>query len=237
VPTAGLRILVNLCSLRQNSQRRPSLTLRLLLEFRKPRGPRASHQGPLNIVRGSAMKCPVCDVELVPGKRDGIAMEICPSCKGMWLSRQELEELEDEVFDLGDDEKGTLIFSATVTSRKCPQCSKPMKGFKYRLYGLAMDCCEDGHGFWLDADEDKRILALMKEEEAESREKGFRRRPMGGRSAVYALRILPRQNALLAGWAPGRGFRPRNRQLDASAAVTAAIAETAARRAHKNQSR
>jgi Zn-finger nucleic acid-binding protein len=90
------------------------------------------------------MKCPVCDVELVPGKRDGIDMESCPSCKGMWLSRQELEELEDEVFDLGDDEKGTLIFSATVTSRKCPQCSKPMKGFKYRLYELEMDFCEDG---------------------------------------------------------------------------------------------
>jgi Zn-finger nucleic acid-binding protein len=119
------------------------------------------------------MKCPVCDVELVPGKRDGIDMESCPSCKGMWLSRQELEELEDEVFDLGDDEKGTLIFSATVTSRKCPQCSKPMKGFKYRLYDLEMDFCEDGHGFWLDADEDKRILELMKEEEADLERKVF----------------------------------------------------------------
>jgi hypothetical protein len=32
----------------------------------------------------------------------------------MWLSRQELEQLEDEVFDFGDDEKGSLIFSSTA---------------------------------------------------------------------------------------------------------------------------
>lgn len=119
------------------------------------------------------MKCPTCDKDLVKTKRDNIDVEYCPSCRGMWLSRQELEELEDEVFDLGDDEKGTLIFSATAADRKCPQCSKPMKRFKYRLYDLELDFCEEGHGFWLDADEDKRILKLMKEEEADLERKAF----------------------------------------------------------------
>jgi hypothetical protein len=36
----------------------------------------------------------------------------------MWHSRQELAELEDEVFDLDDGEKGTLIFSVCATSRR-----------------------------------------------------------------------------------------------------------------------
>jgi Zn-finger nucleic acid-binding protein len=112
------------------------------------------------------MKCPNCDKDLVQTKRDRIEVEYCPSCQGMWLNRQELEELEDEAFDLGENEKGTLVFSATGTTRKCPQCSKLMKRFKYRLYDLEMDFCEDGHGFWLDADEDKRVLNLMKKEEA-----------------------------------------------------------------------
>src|SRR3984957_8539962 len=111
------------------------------------------------------MKCPNCDNELMQTKREGIDLEYCPSCRGMWLTRQELEELEDEVFDFGDDEKGTLIFNATATSCKCPQCGKLMKRFKYRLYDLEMDFCEDGHGYWLEADEDKRVLELMKEEE------------------------------------------------------------------------
>src|SRR5208282_4567762 len=112
------------------------------------------------------MKCPNCDTDLVQTKRDGIDVEYCQSCKGMWLSRQELEQLDDEVFDLGDDKKGSLIFSSTATARICPQCGKLMKRFQYRLYDLEMDFCEDGHGYWLDEDEDKRVLEFMKKEEA-----------------------------------------------------------------------
>jgi len=112
------------------------------------------------------MKCPNCDSDLVPTKRDRIEVEACPSCKGMWLSRQELEELEDEVFDLGDDKKGSLVFESSATARKCPECGKPLRSFQYRLYDLQLELCDEGHGYWLDAGEDKRVLELMKKEEA-----------------------------------------------------------------------
>lgn len=92
-------------------------------------------------------------------------MEICPSCQGMWLNRQELNELEDKVFDFGDDEKGSLMFDPTPSTRKCPQCGNLMQTFEYRFYDLELDFCDQQHGFWLEADEDKRVLALMKEEE------------------------------------------------------------------------
>ena len=111
------------------------------------------------------MKCPNCGAGLVQNKRDGVDMEICPSCQGMWLTTQELVQLEDEVFDFGDDEKGSLMLGTTPTSRKCPQCGKTMKTFQYRLYDLELEFCEDQHGIWLDADEDKRVLELMKKEE------------------------------------------------------------------------
>ncbi len=111
------------------------------------------------------MKCPDCSAELVQKVRDGVEMEVCPSCQGMWLSRQELAQLEDEVFDFGDDEKGSLMLGFTPSTRKCPQCGNPMKTFEYRFYNLEMDFCEQQHGYWLEADEDKRVLALMKEEE------------------------------------------------------------------------
>lgn len=112
------------------------------------------------------MKCPNCGAALVSGKQRGIDMETCPSCKGMWLSRQELERLEDEAFDLGDDKKGSLIFNSAPTERKCAQCDKPMQRFQYRDYDLELDFCADGHGFWLDGGEDARILELMEKEEA-----------------------------------------------------------------------
>jgi Zn-finger nucleic acid-binding protein len=112
------------------------------------------------------MKCQSCDTELMPKKRDGVEMEVCPSCDGMWLSRQELSQLEDKAFDFGDDEKGSLMLGSSPTTHKCPQCGKFMNSFQYRLYELEMLFCEDQHGFWLEADEDKRVLELMKKEEA-----------------------------------------------------------------------
>ena len=111
------------------------------------------------------MKCPACNVDLQPGRASGVDAEICPACKGIWFTRQELEQLEDEVFDFGDDEKGSLMLGATAIDLNCPQCAKTMKSFQYRLYDLPMDYCEDGHGFWLTAGEDKRVLDLMRKEE------------------------------------------------------------------------
>jgi Zn-finger nucleic acid-binding protein len=112
------------------------------------------------------MNCPNCNVALVEQKRDRIDMEVCPSCNGMWLTAHELTELEDEVFDFGDDEKGSLMFGAAPATRKCPECAKPMQSFQYRLYDLEMDFCAESHGYWLEADEDRRVLELMKKEEA-----------------------------------------------------------------------
>ena len=84
----------------------------------------------------------------------------------MWLEYQELEQLEDEVFDFGEAAKGTLVFSSTPTTAKCPECSALLKRFRYRFYDLEMEFCENQHGYWLEDDEDTRVLELMKKEES-----------------------------------------------------------------------
>ncbi len=117
------------------------------------------------------MKCPNCKSDLVPTVRHKLQVMSCPSCKGMWLEHQELDELEDEVFDFGEDAKGTLVFSSTPTTAQCPECNAPLKRFRYRLFDLEMDFCENQHGYWLDADEDTRVLELMKKEEADTKRK------------------------------------------------------------------
>ncbi|HEX4902767.1 MAG TPA: zf-TFIIB domain-containing protein [Acidimicrobiales bacterium] len=44
------------------------------------------------------MRCPVClDTELVEHIRDGIEVDHCPRCRGLWLDRGELEKLLDLV--------------------------------------------------------------------------------------------------------------------------------------------
>lgn len=117
------------------------------------------------------MKCPKCNSDLVPTIRHKIKVNSCQSCKGMWLEYQELDELENEVFDFGDDAKGTLVFSSTPTTAKCPECNALLKRFKYRLFDLEMEFCENQHGYWLDDDEDTRVLELMKKEEKDYQRK------------------------------------------------------------------
>ena len=111
------------------------------------------------------MKCPKCNSDLIPAIRHKINVNYCPTCKGMWLDRQELEQLEDEAFDFGEAAKGTLIFGSTPTADKCPECAALLKSFSYRFYDLEMEFCENLHGYWLYDDEDTRVLELMQKEE------------------------------------------------------------------------
>ncbi len=40
------------------------------------------------------MKCPVCtDTNLVMSDRQGVEIDYCPSCRGVWLDRGELDKI------------------------------------------------------------------------------------------------------------------------------------------------
>jgi uncharacterized protein len=39
------------------------------------------------------MLCPVCNVDLVMADRQGIEIDYCPKCRGLWLDRGELDKL------------------------------------------------------------------------------------------------------------------------------------------------
>jgi len=39
------------------------------------------------------MNCPVCDERMREVDRIGVTIDICPSCKGVWLDRGELDKL------------------------------------------------------------------------------------------------------------------------------------------------
>jgi Zn-finger nucleic acid-binding protein len=42
------------------------------------------------------MKCPVCGApDLVMAERQGIEIDYCPQCRGVWLDRGELDKLID----------------------------------------------------------------------------------------------------------------------------------------------
>ena len=39
------------------------------------------------------MNCPVCQVELRIADRQGIEIDYCPQCRGVWLDRGELDKI------------------------------------------------------------------------------------------------------------------------------------------------
>jgi hypothetical protein len=39
------------------------------------------------------MKCPIDNVDLVMSERSGIEIDYCPTCRGVWLDRGELDKI------------------------------------------------------------------------------------------------------------------------------------------------
>ncbi len=65
------------------------------------------------------MRCPVClEAELVPHIRDGIEIDHCSRCRGMWLDRGELEKLLDLVEARSPE--------ARITTHEPPRAPAPL---------------------------------------------------------------------------------------------------------------
>lgn len=84
----------------------------------------------------------------------------CPKCRGTWLTPLQLDHLEDTKFS-ADHLKGSILISSVETSLPCPVCKDHLYEFNYRFHSLRLDHCPKQHGFWLDRQEDKRVLKLM----------------------------------------------------------------------------
>ena len=39
------------------------------------------------------MQCPICQVALLMSNREGIEIDYCPQCRGVWLDRGELDKI------------------------------------------------------------------------------------------------------------------------------------------------
>jgi Zn-finger nucleic acid-binding protein len=118
------------------------------------------------LLRSLWMVCPKCGDKLTKKYYKGMMeVDYCPSCRGMWLDFDELDKLEDVVFD-EDHYKGSLIHHECDVACKCPVCDGQLQEFQYRLYDLRLDNCPAKHGFWLDAGEDERVLEIMRTQHA-----------------------------------------------------------------------
>lgn len=109
------------------------------------------------------MNCPVCRETLVVVEREGIEVDWCLTCRGLWFDAGELELLADHwgrrlaPADVGRPSEP----AAGEPPRRCPRCRRRME----RVGAGAADpvpidrCLE--HGLWLDRGELGRILGQL----------------------------------------------------------------------------
>ncbi len=50
------------------------------------------------------MKCPNCNETLVMADRQGIEIDYCPNCRGVWLDRGELDKIIERTSNFRPDE-------------------------------------------------------------------------------------------------------------------------------------
>ncbi|MCD6461248.1 MAG: zf-TFIIB domain-containing protein [Thermoplasmata archaeon] len=84
------------------------------------------------------VKCPICGREMKTYIREGVEVDQCVSCGGIWLDRGELESLAG----ISPSDKRIL---------SCPLCGSPMSILILR--GVEVDHCTGCGGVWLDRGE------------------------------------------------------------------------------------
>lgn len=108
------------------------------------------------------MNCPKCaGPSLSPVVVDGIEVDRCPSCEGIWFDKRELTDLLEsnsgEVREIlgGEDAHGHDQSPGT-----CPRDGgKLLRVRSSRNREVTLDCCVVCQGVWLDGGEFERIRA------------------------------------------------------------------------------
>jgi hypothetical protein len=109
------------------------------------------------------MKCPVCKKEdLVALETDGVEVDWCGACKGIWLDRGELELLQGDVQGAAEFIKSLKPAQTPVEkSRRCPICNIRMVKVESAWDSMiVLDRCPRQDGLWLDRGELGKILQV-----------------------------------------------------------------------------
>lgn len=115
------------------------------------------------------MICLRCHNEMKKQNAHGVLVDRCPSCKGIWLDKGELDRIVRQEGDPNDEivrqarkekraEKDILMFVGS-----CPKCYVPgMK--KYKRFGITIDVCGGCGGTFFDKGELDKAVAAKKQE-------------------------------------------------------------------------
>lgn len=111
------------------------------------------------------MNCPKCQsATLAEFKIEGVAVDRCSRCDGIWFDAQELSQLlAEDAKVVGALRRGSVSDLADAKKGRCPRDSAGL----LRIYSaidrsVVLDACADCHGIWLDGGEFEKLFAARR---------------------------------------------------------------------------
>ena len=102
------------------------------------------------------MNCPKCHAAMEPVDFEGITVDRCTACRGIWFDAKEhgaLKEMKGaQAIDTGDEVTGRRMDA--ITAINCPRCQTPMitrTGVDH--HHITFEVCTTCNGAYLDAGE------------------------------------------------------------------------------------
>ena len=78
------------------------------------------------------MQCPVCkEPQLVIAERQGIEIDYCPSCRGVWLDRGELDKIIERSASLAQPQRSAQPYRSDSRDARGYSDSKPSVDPRY----------------------------------------------------------------------------------------------------------
>lgn len=114
--------------------------------------------------------CPKCDVALILLEFEGVEIDYCPRCEGLWLDHGEIDELlvrtggqpGDVLYEFVECQKARSEVGRP--DYLCPRCDRALKEVVRRGEGgeeLRIDRCPRNDGIWFDKNELHLLLRSL----------------------------------------------------------------------------
>jgi uncharacterized protein len=89
------------------------------------------------------MKCPVCQsIDLLMAERQGVEIDYCPQCRGVWLDRGELDKIIERTMQLDMQQ---MPQAAAPPPPQQPQMQAPQAYYQERHHDKHDDHDHDKH--------------------------------------------------------------------------------------------
>ncbi len=123
-----------------------------------------------------ARQCPKCNRGMRPLRLEGVTVDLCPACRGMWFDAGELSRAAG--LKLPDGASGAAMAAARRTEHRCPSCALPLLEREIEKgSGIFVDQCPHCAGLFADRDELSRIRSYFLARGAQRRPPASEPRP------------------------------------------------------------